>query len=195
MRLFVHFRQYLFIATFDNVTIVDVNTGAVVSQLKTIDGKGLNSPIVAMTSTEDGSLIFAAYADKWCCCWDRLNCKLISAISIHKRPTSLAVAVTNILSEKRVVLLAADKAGEVWACPVPSLEKSFCIIGHTASVLTDMIVSKDNRFTITSDRDEKIRVSHFPQTVRIETYCLGHSSVITSIEQLRISQNIESVMK
>lgn len=38
------------------------------------------------------------------------------------------------------------------------------------------------RFVITSDRDEKIRVTHYPRTEIIETYCMGHLEFVSSIE-------------
>lgn len=37
---------------------------------------------------------------------------------------------------------------------------------------------------ITSDRDEKIRVTNYPQTENIESYCLGHLEYVSGIEQL-----------
>lgn len=37
---------------------------------------------------------------------------------------------------------------------------------------------------ITSDRDEKIRVTNYPQTESIESYCLGHLEYVSGIEQL-----------
>lgn len=43
------------------------------------------------------------------------------------------------------------------------------------------------RFVITSDRDEKIRVTNFPQTEIIETYCLGHLEFVSSIEPVSAS--------
>lgn len=36
------------------------------------------------------------------------------------------------------------------------------------------IITKDQKFLITADRDEKIRISHFPNAYNIETFCLGH---------------------
>jgi len=36
------------------------------------------------------------------------------------------------------------------------------------------ILGADDRCVITSDRDEKIRVSAFPDAYNIHSYCLGH---------------------
>lgn len=42
-----------------------------------------------------------------------------------------------------------------------------------------------SRFVITSDRDEKIRVTNYPQTEDIESYCLGHLEFVSAIEELQ----------
>jgi hypothetical protein len=36
-------------------------------------------------------------------------------------------------------------------------------------------LTKDNKYVITSDRDEHIRVSQYPKGHNIESYCLGHT--------------------
>lgn len=41
-------------------------------------------------------------------------------------------------------------------------------------MLTDILLSSDEKYVLTSDRDEKIRVTHYPKTYIIKNYCLGH---------------------
>lgn len=48
------------------------------------------------------------------------------------------------------------------------------VLGH-ASMITSMQLSSDEKYIITSDRDEHIRVSHYPDGFNIETFCLGHT--------------------
>lgn len=48
------------------------------------------------------------------------------------------------------------------------------VLGHTSSLLA-MALTSDERFVVTSDRDEHIRISHFPRGYRIERFCLGHT--------------------
>lgn len=43
-------------------------------------------------------------------------------------------------------------------------------------------VTADDRFVITADRDEKIRVSCFPNAYNIHTFCLGHTGWVAVVE-------------
>ncbi|XP_046463302.1 tRNA (guanine-N(7)-)-methyltransferase non-catalytic subunit WDR4-like [Daphnia pulex] len=78
-------------------------------------------------------------------------------------------------------LLVADKAGD---CFTYSLNEPTgqgkLILGHL-SMLLAVVVSSDNKFVITSERDEKIRVSCLPNAYNIHSYCLGHTEFITSL--------------
>ena len=58
-----------------------------------------------------------------------------------------------------------------------------CILGHL-SMLLDVKLSPCGKFIITSDRDEKIRVSHYPNAYNIHNYCLGHTDFVSSLEML-----------
>lgn len=54
------------------------------------------------------------------------------------------------------------------------------ILGH-ASLLTSVLLTLDEKYIITSDRDEHIRVSWWPQGYTIEMYCMGHKKYVTRI--------------
>lgn len=51
-------------------------------------------------------------------------------------------------------------------------------MGHVSQV-TDLVLTDD--YLITSDVDEHIRVSNFPNAYDIHTYCLGHASFISRL--------------
>ncbi|RMX51239.1 hypothetical protein pdam_00004074 [Pocillopora damicornis] len=59
-----------------------------------------------------------------------------------------------------------------------------------AAIITIRVLTEDDKFLITSDRDEKIRVSCFPNSYSIHTFCLGHLDFVSCLALLSRSQNI-----
>lgn len=53
-----------------------------------------------------------------------------------------------------------------------------------SNIFFSQAITPGDRFVITSDRDEHIRVSRFPNGYNIETFCLGHTDVVTCIKLL-----------
>lgn len=51
------------------------------------------------------------------------------------------------------------------------------ILGH-ASLMTSFTFSADERYVISADRDEHVRVSWYPQGWNVEMYCLGHEKLV-----------------
>lgn len=126
-------------------------------------------------------------------------CKIYS---LSKRARCLAF--TNV--DECQVIIAGDLSGDATAFPVPedtspsassakdaeavkptSTPKRL-LLGHTASMLTGLNVVRKNsdeqQFILTSDRDEKVRVSNFPETHIIQGYLLGHSSFISCMDAI-----------
>ena len=69
----------------------------------------------------------------------------------------------------------ASKRGSLTAHENPS--NGTLVLGH-ASLLTTFLLTPDEQYIITADRDEHIRVSWFPQGYNIERYCLGHEKYV-----------------
>lgn len=87
-----------------------------------------------------------------------------------------------IFDKDATSILIADKSGDVFQFVIESEEKEGkCILGHL-SMLLDIRLSKCGKFIITCDRDEKIRVSHFPNAYNIHNFCLGHSDFVTCLD-------------
>lgn len=81
-------------------------------------------------------------------------------------------------------ILIADKSGDVFQFDMKSQDvNGQCLLGHL-SMLLDLKLSKCGKFILSSDRDEKIRVSHYPNAYNIHNFCLGHEDFVTSIELL-----------
>lgn len=100
------------------------------------------------------------------------------AISIQFFPTSK-------------ILLIADKSGCVtfYSYSEGTLKKTDLALGHN-SMLTGALVTDDESYIITCDRDEKIRVSNYPNVYNIESYCLGHEQFVSDISFLPADKRI-----
>lgn len=82
-------------------------------------------------------------------------------------------------------LLAADRTGEVvaWECEEP--RRSRVLLGHTATVITDLAVSPSGHALFSADRDEKVRISSLPFGRPVLNYCLGHTRYVRRLAVLR----------
>ena len=59
-------------------------------------------------------------------------------------------------------------------------------------MLLDIKLSKCGKFIITCDRDEKIRVSHYPNAYNIHNFCLGHTDFVTCIGNVQLFMKLFS---
>jgi WD40 repeat protein len=86
------------------------------------------------------------------------------------------------------VLISGDLVGDCYAYNV--LEKGQrLLLGHTASMLTGVaILNGEHGYCCiaTADRDEKIRISRFPETYIVDGYLLGHTKFVTAIDAVRL---------
>jgi len=87
------------------------------------------------------------------------------------------------------MVVAGDMVGDATAFPLDNTQhKGRLLLGHTASMLTDMKLHGSN-ILLTADRDEKVRVSSFPQTCIVKGYLLGHTAFTTSIDTVIINSD------
>lgn len=78
-------------------------------------------------------------------------------------------------------IVVADKSGDVYLFDLLKKDDiGTLILGHL-SLLLDVLVTPDEKYILTCDRDEKIRVSSFPNGYNVITYCLGHREFVSSI--------------
>jgi len=81
------------------------------------------------------------------------------------------------------MIVGGDLAGDVNAFPVVSSSSGTqqrLLLGHTASMITAVKVFDGKLFS--ADRDEKVRISLFPQTYKVEGYLLGNDSYVTDMD-------------
>ncbi|TKS66789.1 tRNA (guanine-N(7)-)-methyltransferase non-catalytic subunit wdr4 [Collichthys lucidus] len=101
--------------------------------------------------------------------------RCISIRCVVRRCTSL------LFSRAEDELLVADKSGDVYSFSVvePQAEGELKM-GHL-SMLLAVTMSPDDRYVITADRDEKIRVSHLRSPYNIQSFCLGHQQFVSAL--------------
>ncbi|KAJ1955039.1 tRNA (guanine-N(7)-)-methyltransferase non-catalytic subunit trm82 [Linderina pennispora] len=91
-------------------------------------------------------------------------------------------------------VLAADKFGDVvrlTATPATDgdSEKPVVLLGHV-SILCDIEFTHGDRpYVLTCDRDEKLRVSRYPNSYNIQSFCLGHTAFVTSVAAAKFAVN------
>lgn len=93
------------------------------------------------------------------------------SIIIPKRANSLLIDPSNGSA------IVGDKFGDVVRYTSGS-KNGRLLLGHV-SIITDLIWGHENRYLITSDRDEKIRVNNYPNTYNIEMFLLGHKEFVS----------------
>lgn len=82
--------------------------------------------------------------------------------------------------ENRV--LVGDRAGDVIIVDINVDIDKKILLGHISLLTTFCIAQSDSSyFIISADRDEHIRVSHYPDGYKIHSYCLGHKTFVTSL--------------
>ena len=119
---------------------------------------------------------FAAITgDKKLLVWDMMeNCIALTCL-LTKRPTCLCFC------NKENTLIVGDKSGDVYRYTLcEENNKPQPILGHLSMVL-DVALSFDDSFIVSADRDEKIRVSFYPNAYCIHSYCLGHDQLVSTI--------------
>ncbi|CAK6978444.1 tRNA (guanine-N(7)-)-methyltransferase non-catalytic subunit wdr4 [Scomber scombrus] len=121
--------------------------------------------LVALTDDSKRLVLFSC-EDSW---------KLISVRWVVRRCTSL------VFSRAEDEVLVADKSGDVYSFSVASPQREGELkMGHLSMVLA-VTMSPNDKFVITADRDEKIRVSHLRSPYNIQSFCLGHRQFVSAL--------------
>lgn len=140
-----------------------------------------------------GKFVMCTTDDKFLYVLDATSLSLVNKRAVQKRASKVV--------HKDDLILVADKSGDVYSYPLhapaasndhPSREDDLVksrfpgggrlLLGHV-SMLFDMCVAQagENSFVITCDRDEHIRVTHYPNTYDIESYMLKHTSYVSQL--------------
>ncbi|AET39285.1 Trm82p Ecym_4218 [Eremothecium cymbalariae DBVPG len=131
------------------------------------------SILVACTDSDKAAVLFKVELEN-------ANClSLLKRQPFPKRPSAITFS-----ADKELIL--ADKFGDVYVtsleCPVTNMTPE-PVLGHV-SMLTDIAVTKDNlgkQYVLTADRDEHIKISHYPQTFIVNKWLFGHKQFVSTL--------------
>ncbi|EKM81680.1 hypothetical protein AGABI1DRAFT_70043 [Agaricus bisporus var. burnettii JB137-S8] len=185
------------------VYILSSTTGDVIASHPNASSKEetcKQGPIVAAAVNEAFTYLLTVGETKMMQLWKLPQLDLINERELPKRPTGLAFTSNN------QTILVSDKFGDVFSYsleftppttkPIPDEFSSHenpsdgkLVLGH-ASPLTAFLLSQDEKYIITADRDEHIRVSRYPQGYNIEMFCLGHCKYVSAIHLPAFSPDI-----
>ena len=125
---------------------------------------------------------------------NRSSSSNVDPIAVYKTPKRVGclafarVPSGTVDGNDMEIIVAGDFEGNAIAYPVEEggSDVSRLLLGHTASMLTGLRVvhnsADDTARILTSDRDEKVRVSSFPNTFVVEGYLLGHTEYVSSLD-------------
>lgn len=102
--------------------------------------------------------------------WNTANWSLIENMALSKHATNI------VFTPKTNAIIVGDKKGDVYAFG----KRPVRVLGHSSMVL-GIGFTDDEKFIITSDSDEKVRVSLYPNGKVIKYYMMGHEAYVSSI--------------
>ncbi|CAG9761567.1 unnamed protein product [Ceutorhynchus assimilis] len=100
---------------------------------------------------------------------------------------TLARVASKVCFSPKNDIIVADRTGDVFLYKLHQKTEPTFLLGHLSMIL-DLLVTECGNYIITCDRDEKIRVSHYPNAYNIQTFCLGHEEFVTSLKLLKNSE-------
>ncbi|KAK9476772.1 WD40-repeat-containing domain protein [Lipomyces japonicus] len=151
------------------------------------------STIRTLNSSRDGKyVVVSTDEDKSVVVFDS-DLQHLSTRFFPKRPSALKISDEN----NNIVL--GDKFGDVYSVPLQAPKEAAKlstgnsdsengsdlepILGHVSMLVDLEIVKNSNgsQFIITSDRDEHVRVTRYPESYIIERFCFGHEQYVSQL--------------
>nr|GAT46439.1 WD40 repeat-like protein [Mycena chlorophos] len=177
-----------------HIQTFDASTGKLIASTVGREGLAPSGPIRVAAVDRDAKHLITAADDKMLKLWRIDVLELVNERELPKRPTAL-----NFTQDGETIVVA-DKFGDVFSYPLEHVPQNppaapaeetknashenpsggRLILGHV-SLLNAFVLSADEKYILTADRDEHIRVSWYPQGYTIENYCLGHTSFVSAL--------------
>ncbi|XP_012260961.2 tRNA (guanine-N(7)-)-methyltransferase non-catalytic subunit wdr4 [Athalia rosae] len=139
--------------------------------------------ITNVSYSRDGEYFLVCTNRKQLCLYRRKNRTLVSNRTLVRAASRVKFTADNDI-------VVADKSGDAYVYSTSKPEEAgTSLLGHL-SMLLDVMVTEDLKYIITTDRDEKIRVSMYPNCYNILSYCLGHEKFVTNVKELPHDKSI-----
>ncbi|KAI5120266.1 hypothetical protein M0805_004602 [Coniferiporia weirii] len=202
VKLFLHGTHSIALAADGHIQVLDSSTGTILHTTTTNEQKEKvvkSGPVVAASVDESFAHLVTATSDKTIRVWEIAGLRVVSEREAPKKPTDVC------FTHDAQTVLNSDKFGDVHSYPllVSSVQETpakasaskdakpvtksakrmsdgSLLLGHV-SLLTTLLLSRDEKYIITADRDEHIRVSWYPEAYTIERYCLEHKKFVSAL--------------
>eukprot|EP01138_Halocafeteria_seosinensis_P005733 gb/GECG01005861.1/.p1 GENE.gb/GECG01005861.1/~~gb/GECG01005861.1/.p1 ORF type:complete len:391 (+),score=43.33 gb/GECG01005861.1/:1-1173(+) len=143
---------------------------------------------LAVAELDGQTAIFTAGWDKQLVAVAAKDGTVLHHRRMEKKPCVLCITKLDGIGS---IVLVGQLNGEVTAYPLEDISsKDRKLLGHTSSMIMDMVVSPKRSHIITADKDQKIRVSRFPTSEIIESFCLGHTAFLNQVLVLQNADNL-----
>lgn len=182
--LLYHFpsTNHIFLADAQYIYIVDGSTGSIIASSAEKSGghqmerDSLPKGHIRAVAYHPASKKIAIVSnDKELQVWSSASFTRLSAGKVFKRAVCLK------FSKDGKSLFLGDRTGDLYRFNTSNVsEEPALLVGHV-SILTDFFFSPDEQLLVTADRDEKIRIHHYPQTYDIEHFCMQHKEYISRL--------------
>ncbi|KAI8900816.1 WD40-repeat-containing domain protein [Globomyces pollinis-pini] len=176
-----------------HIIIVDAATGSILATTEQLAPAKISVPKTQLSKQQIRSAVYHRESDRIAFVSDDKELQIWNASTLKRINTRQTVkrATCLLFSADGKQLLVGDKFGDVYRFDVndPSV-KPLLLLGHV-SILTDMAWSLDSQYLLTADRDEKIRVNHYPATYDIHQFCLGHTEFVSKLIVLPGPPNVK----
>lgn len=107
----------------------------------------------------------------------------VSAKLLSVRPLERASSALAFAADANSVLVT-DKTGECYLYDCVGVHAAPRLLFGHLSIVYDILWTPDQKHVITCDRDDKIRVTNYPDTFDIHSYCLGHKEFVSGLALL-----------
>ncbi|XP_046384576.1 tRNA (guanine-N(7)-)-methyltransferase non-catalytic subunit wdr4 [Ischnura elegans] len=155
------------------------------STCSTADPSGDVPPhIISIDISHCGQYVAMVSSEKNLLVWSVNSFELMNARNVARKPSR--VRFTPLSNE----ILVADKSGSLYSFPLLDDGTDGKLILAHLSMLLDVVVTPDEKFVITCDRDEKIRVSYWTAPYNIQSFCQGHREFVSVISLLPSNPSI-----